>query len=78
GTSCHDRQDSKIALSEALTNAVKHPYKKNSQIGMINLSFQIFHHTIKILISHQAQTFHYQPTKSHLPPYNHNQNIHFV
>ena len=42
GASYDDIEDSKIAVSEAVTNAVKHAYKKNSEIGMINLCFEIF------------------------------------
>ena len=49
-----------------MTNAVKHAYKKNSEIGMINLCFEIFDDRIKIVISDQGESFDYEATKSHL------------
>ena len=58
GASYDDIEDSKIAVSEAVTNAVKHAYKKNSEIGMINLCFEylmielksLFQTKVKVLI----------------------------
>ena len=78
GASYDDIEDSKIAVSEAVTNAVKHAYKKNSEIGMINLCFEIFDDRIKIVISDQGESFDYEATKSHLGPYNDNENIDFL
>lgn len=46
--------------------------KKNSEIGMINLCFEIFDDRIKIVISDQGESFDYEATKSHLGPYNEN------
>ena len=77
GASYDDIEDSKIAVSEAVTNAVKHAYK-NSEIGMINLCFEIFDDRIKIVISDQGESFDYEATKSHLGPYNDNENIDFL
>ena len=74
GASYDDIEDSKIAVSEA----VKHAYKKNSEIGMINLCFEIFDDRIKIVISDQGESFDYEATKSHLGPYNDNENIDFL
>ncbi|WP_186364999.1 ATP-binding protein, partial [Staphylococcus argensis] len=65
GASYDDIEDSKIAVSEAVTNAVKHAYKKNSETGMINLCFEIFDDRIKIVISDQGESFDYEATKSH-------------
>ena len=36
GASYDDIEDSKIAVSEAVTNAVKHAYKQNTETGMID------------------------------------------
>ncbi|MDU1729849.1 MAG: anti-sigma B factor RsbW, partial [Staphylococcus epidermidis] len=57
---------------------VKHAYKKNSETGMINLCFEIFDDRIKIVISDQGESFDYEATKSHLGPYNDNENIDFL
>ena len=42
GASYDDIEDSKIAVSEAVTNAVKHAYKNDETNGMINLCFELF------------------------------------
>ena len=42
-----DIEDSKIAVSEAVTNAVKHAYKNDETNGMINLCFELFDDKIK-------------------------------
>ena len=55
-----DIEDSKIAVSEVVTNAVKHAYK-NSEIGMINLCFEIFDDRIKIVISDQGESLIMKP-----------------
>ena len=51
GASYDDIEDSKIAVSEAVTNAVKHAYKNDETNGMINLCFELFDDKIKIVIS---------------------------
>ena len=43
-----DIEDSKIAVSEAVTNAVKHAYKNDETNGMINLCFELFDDKIKL------------------------------
>ena len=45
---------------------------------MINLCFEIFDDRIKIVISDQGESFDYEATKSHLGPYNDNENIDFL
>ena len=78
GASYDDIEDSKIAVSEAVTNAVKHAYKQNTETGMINLCFEIFDDKIKIVISDQGESFDYETTKSKLGPYDDNENIDFL
>lgn len=78
GASYDDIEDSKIAVSEAVTNAFKHAYKENPETGMINLCFEIFDDKIKIVISDQGESFDYETTKSKLGPYDDNENIDFL
>lgn len=66
GASYDDIEDSKIAVSEAVTNAVKHAYKHSEQNGMINICFELFDDKIKIIISDQGESFDYESTKSKL------------
>ncbi len=39
GATYDDIEDAKIAVSEAVTNAVKHAYKENNNVGIINIYF---------------------------------------
>ena len=78
GASYDDIEDSKIAVSEAVTNAVKHAYKYSEQNGMINICFELFDDKIKIIISDQGESFDYESTKSKLVPYQENENIDFL
>lgn len=78
GASYDDIEDSKIAVSEAVTNAFKHAYKHSEQNGMINICFELFDDKIKIIISDQGESFDYESTKSKLGPYQENENIDFL
>ena len=78
GASYDDIEDSKIAVSEAVTNAVKHAYKHSEQNGMINICFELFDDKIKIIISDQGESFDYESTKSKLGHYQENENIDFL
>ncbi len=78
GASYDDIEDAKIAVSEAVTNAVKHAYKNEQENGRINLCFEILENQIKIVISDQGESFDYEATKAKLGPYNNNENIDFL
>lgn len=78
GATYDDIEDAKIAVSEAVTNAVKHAYKDGVVVGMINLCFEIFEDKIKIIISDQGESFDYEETKAQLGPYQENENIDFL
>lgn len=78
GATYDDIEDAKIAVSEAVTNAVKHAYKDGAVVGMINLCFEIFEDKIKIIISDQGESFDYEETKAQLGPYQENENIDFL
>ena len=73
-----DIEDAKIAVSEAVTNAVNMHIKRCTDIGMINLCFEIFDDKIKIVISDQGESFDYEETKAKLGPYKDNENIDFL
>ncbi|MBI5975484.1 anti-sigma B factor RsbW [Staphylococcus canis] len=73
-----DIEDAKIAVSEAVTNAVKHAYKNKEEKGFINIVFEIFNEYIKITVSDQGESFDYQATKSQLGPYQENENVDFL
>ncbi|CAC6704679.1 anti-sigma B factor [Staphylococcus aureus] len=67
GATYDDIEDAKIAVSEAVTNAVKHAYKENNNVGIINIYFEILEDKIKIVISDKGDSFDYETTmKFHL------------
>ncbi|HDP5882321.1 TPA: anti-sigma B factor RsbW [Staphylococcus aureus] len=71
-------EDAKIAVSEAVTNAVKHAYKENNNVGIINIYFEILEDKIKIVISDKGDSFDYETTKSKIGPYDKDENIDFL
>lgn len=78
GASYDDIEDAKIAVSEAVTNAVKHAYKDKKETGYINVGFEKSDTYIKIIVSDQGESFNYQETKQQLGPYQDNENIDFL
>ncbi len=52
-----------------MTNAVKHAYKENNNVGIINIYFEILEDKIKIVISDKGDSFDYETTKSKIGPY---------
>ncbi|AJC95582.1 anti-sigma B factor RsbW [Staphylococcus hyicus] len=78
GASYDDIEDAKIAVSEAVTNAVKHAYKDKKEKGYINIGFEKCDTHIKIIVSDQGESFNYQETKQQLGPYKENENIDFL
>ncbi|EKU47126.1 anti-sigma B factor RsbW [Staphylococcus massiliensis] len=78
GATYDDIEDAKIAVSEAVTNAVKHAYSDDVRDGTINLCFEIFDDKIKIIVSDQGESFDYQETKEMLGPYTDDENIDFL
>lgn len=78
GASYDDIEDAKIAVSEAVTNAVKHAYKDKKETGYINVGLEKSDTYIKIIVSDQGESFNYQETKQQLGPYQDNENIDFL
>ena len=70
-------EDSKIAVSEAVTNAVKHAYKEGEK-GDITIGFAIYPDKIEIVVSDKGQSFDYEEVKSDLGPYEEDENVDFL
>jgi serine/threonine-protein kinase RsbW len=77
GFSYDDIEDVKIALSEALTNAVKHAYS-NQEDGQISVGFVMFEDKIEIIVSDSGKSFDYEQKKRELGPYSEEENINFL
>lgn len=76
--SYNDIEDAKIAVSEAVTNAVKHAYKNQDKKGYITIVFEVHETHIKIVVSDQGDSFNYHETKQQLGPYQNDENIDFL
>ena len=78
GASYEDIEDAKIAVSEVVTNAVKHAYKEEEIDPSIYLCFEIYDDKIRVVISVQGKSFDYEEKKKELGPYSENENIDFL
>lgn len=70
-------EDAKIAVSEAVTNAVKHAYSDNES-GKILVAFAVFSNKVEIIVSDNGQSFDYEQIKSELGPYNEDDNVNYL
>lgn len=77
GASYDDIEDSKIAVSEAVTNAIKHAYKGEVK-GDVLVGYVIFDEKVEVIVSDSGQSFDYEKTKSELGPYKEDENVDFI
>ncbi len=77
GASYDQIEDSKIAVSEAVTNAVKHAYKDVQQ-GDITIGFAIYPEKIEIVVSDKGKSFNYEEVREDLGPYDKDENVDFL
>ncbi len=68
GFSYDDIEDIKIALSEAVTNAVNHAYPDDEQ-GEIAVAFGIHENRVQIMVSDSGKSFNAKETREKLGPY---------
>lgn len=77
GATYDDIEDSKIAVSEAVTNAVKHAYSAD-ETGDISVGFAVFNDKVEIIVADNGQSFDYEQIKAELGPYNEDDNINYL
>lgn len=70
-------EDAKIAVSEAVTNAVKHAYNEDEG-GKILVGFAVYTDKVEIIVSDKGQSFDYEEIKSELGPYNEDDNVNYL
>ena len=58
GATYDDIEDSKIAVSEAVTNAVKHAYQQDEK-GEVSVGFAVFDDKVEIIVADNGQSFDY-------------------
>ncbi|MDO6450566.1 anti-sigma B factor RsbW [Oceanobacillus profundus] len=68
GFSYEDIEDLKVAVSEAITNAVTHAYDDTGQ-GEITIGFGIYDDHLEIMIADRGNSFNMQKVKDEIGPY---------
>lgn len=70
-------EDSKIAVSEAVTNAVKHAYGED-QAGEVLVGFAVYEDKVEIIVADHGQSFNYEDVRKELGPYTEDDNVNFL
>src|SRR5690606_24742169 len=58
----------KIAVSEAITNAVKHAYQ-NTKNGEVNIRFEIYEDRLEIMVADNGESFEIQEIQGNIGPH---------
>ncbi|MFC3418818.1 anti-sigma B factor RsbW [Salinicoccus hispanicus] len=77
GASYDQIEDSKIAVSEAVTNAVKHAYGED-ETGEVLIGFAIYSDKVEIIVADHGQSFNYEAVKEELGPYSEDDNVNYL
>ena len=77
GVSYDQIEDSKIAVSEAVTNAVKHAYGEDES-GEVLIGFAIYSNKVEIIVADHGQSFNYEEVKEELGPYSEDENVNYL
>lgn len=76
GFSYEDIEDLKIAISEAITNAVTHAYKdEDDGEGEVTIGFGVYEDRLEIMVADHGGSFNLRDIKSNTGPYNENVSI---
>lgn len=70
-------EDSKIAISEAVTNAVMHAYDSD-ELGEILVGFAIYKDKVEMIVADHGQSFNYEEVKDELGPYSEDDNVNYL
>jgi serine/threonine-protein kinase RsbW len=68
GYSYEDIEDLKVAISEAITNAVTHAYHENDE-GEVTIGFGIFKDRLEVMVADHGGSFDIKEIKSDTGPY---------
>src|SRR5699024_342489 len=77
GASYEDIEDSKLAVSEATTNPVKHAYQQDEK-REVSVGFAVFDDKVEIIVADNGQSFDYETIKDELGPYDENETIDYL
>ncbi len=74
GFSYDDIEDMKVAISEAITNAVKHAYNETGE-GEVTIGFGIHMNRIEIMVSDRGESFKLEEVKKEIGPYKETEDV---
>lgn len=74
GFSYEDIDDLKVAISEAITNAVHHAYHENRG-GEISLRFGVYIDRLEVIVADNGKSFNYKEVHHKTEPYNKSSSI---
>ncbi|MFD2043844.1 anti-sigma B factor RsbW [Ornithinibacillus salinisoli] len=74
GFTYEDIEDLKIAVSEAVTNAVTHAYKKN-ETGEVTIGYGIYQNRLEVMVADHGGSFNLNEIKDGIGPYENDESI---
>ncbi|UJL47052.1 anti-sigma B factor RsbW [Virgibacillus sp. NKC19-16] len=74
GFSYEDIEDLKIAVSEAITNAVTHAYE-NAEEGEVTLGFGVYEDRLEVMVADYGDSFKLSEVKQDIGPYKNTESV---
>ena len=74
GFSYEEIEDIKIAVSEAITNAINHGYEKEGK-GEITIGFGVYEDHLEIMVADNGESFQLNEVKNKIGPYKKSESV---
>ncbi|QDP39157.1 anti-sigma B factor RsbW [Radiobacillus deserti] len=74
GFSYEDIEDLKVAISEAMTNAVTHAYE-HDEIGEVTIGFGLYENRLEVMVADHGGSFNLEQVKDGIGPYEQKESI---
>ncbi|WP_068676120.1 anti-sigma B factor RsbW [Oceanobacillus sp. Castelsardo] len=74
GFSYEEIEDIKIAVSEAITNAINHGYEKEGK-GEITIGFGVYEDHLEIMVADKGESFRLNEVKNKIGPYQKSESV---
>ncbi|MGY0693685.1 anti-sigma B factor RsbW [Virgibacillus sp. FSP13] len=74
GFSYEDIEDLKVAISEAITNAVTHAYDEEDQ-GEVTICFGVYENRLEVMVADHGGSFDLQEVKGTIGPYEQSESV---
>ncbi|MUV38508.1 Non-specific serine/threonine protein kinase [Lentibacillus sp. JNUCC-1] len=74
GFNYEDIEDLKVAVSEAITNAVTHAYNEENE-GEVTIGFGVYEDRLEVMVADHGGSFNLSEVKGKIGPYEQNESI---